>query len=602
MANLQLNLVFDKNQIIEAEFTIDNRFAIRMGDERFYSLMGDNTMYPINRLVLEEDCESFESFALAGYEQPHVFVRCKIKNGTYRWLLFIKKAIRDVNGERFIDLEVQDIIALSYHFDAYFDRMRKYRAIINMISDKLFEYDFKTGKITFYCYKNNKPEIIDKDNFVDWKNRCVTHGFIDGVDMDKFNSLCDNILSGMDSFSATINTSFMSSGEGMDKLRIQGQTILDVNEKVLVMGMISEIGKRMQDQLEQMDNSNSEKDPATGIYNKKAITNKIKTTLEFSEKSEDESGRGSYLLILDIDDFKQVNDNYGHYFGDEVIKEFADALSHNIGSRGMVGRIGGDEFLALVQDVTEEELRIIIKSMRNGLKDNLSKRQPGYMFSTSIGISKFIKDGLDYDTLFKIADGALYIAKEKGKDRYIIYTFEKHGDLLNDTKHAHKVALGADFLKPIQKYELAVKLVLKIKEKGKESIPEVMEELMDKLNVHGISIYNGETLQCVYSSGHYIENISNAGYVLNHGYLELFDEHGINVVNNIAALVLDYKEACEILKKNNICSSLQIIENRNESNKTMVEFDIFGENRRKWSNEDIYMFRMIAIGIADILG
>ena len=72
----------------------------------------------------------------------------------------------------------------------------------------------------------------------------------------------------------------------------------------------------------------------------------------------------------------------------------------------------------------------MLKAMRKGLKVSLAQKQPEYMFSTSIGIAQFGKDGSDFETLFKIADAALYIAKEKGKDRYIIYDYNKENNEL----------------------------------------------------------------------------------------------------------------------------------------------------------------------------
>ena len=125
-----------------------------------------------------------------------------------------------------------------------------------------------------------------------------------------------------------------------------------------------------------------------------------------------------YLMVWDIDDFKQVNDTYGHYFGDEVIKHLATELNRAVANRGLVGRIGGDEFLVLLKEANgEDTLRSLLKAVRKKLKVDLAQEKPDYEFSASIGISQYGKDGTDYETLFKIADGALYIAKEKGKDR-----------------------------------------------------------------------------------------------------------------------------------------------------------------------------------------
>mgnify|MGYP003045119993 CR=1 FL=1 len=254
-------------------------------------------------------------------------------------------------------------------------------------------------------------------------------------------------------------------------------------------------------------------DSATGIYNKKAITDMI--TEEINKAAADNKNRPMYLMILDIDNFKSVNDSYGHYFGDEVIKSFADSLRISVGGRGLVGRIGGDEFMVLLKDVSVEEVRIMLKSMRKGLKMLLAQKQPEYLFSTSIGISQFSKDGTDFETLFKIADAALYIAKEKGKDRYIIYDYDKHGDILADMKH--DIAFGNEFMKPMAKYELAANIVMKVS-LGQMKVMDVLSEIMDKLNIHGISIFAGNDMKCIYSTGHYKIKVENASYIYKDGY------------------------------------------------------------------------------------
>ena len=87
-----------------------------------------------------------------------------------------------------------------------------------------------------------------------------------------------------------------------------------------------------------------------------------------------------YLMVWDIDDFKQVNDTYGHYFGDEVIKHLATELNRAVANRGLVGRIGGDEFLVLLKEANgEDTLRSLLKAVRKKLKVDLAQEKPDYL-------------------------------------------------------------------------------------------------------------------------------------------------------------------------------------------------------------------------------
>lgn len=508
MRKYELDISYEGNMPNEVEFTLDDRYVVKIGDERFYNLMGETMLSAFNGLVHPDDVTTFEHFVNSDMSEEYCVVRCLIKNGTYRWMLLLKKKIYNVGSERMVKLVAQDIIVISNDFDMYYHRVRKYRALMNVIEEKIFEYDPETRMLTIYCYRNNKSEIFERMDLIEWRDACINKGYVTNDDVIHFEALCTSILSGMSSFTVKFSSSIMSRGERVDNLVFNGQALMIESDKRLTVGVISEPDKRTRVVQEHTDMDEAKLDSATGIYNKKAITDMI--TEEINKAAVENKNRQMYLMILDIDNFKSVNDSYGHYFGDEVIKSFADSLRMSVGGRGLVGRIGGDEFMVLLKDVSVEEIRIMLKSMRKGLKMLLAQKQPEYLFSTSIGISQFSKDGTDFETLFKIADAALYIAKEKGKDRYIIYDYDKHGDILADMKH--DIAFGNEFMKPMAKYELAANIVMKVS-LGQMKVMDVLSEIMDKLNIHGISIFAGNDMKCIYSTGHYKIKVENASYI-----------------------------------------------------------------------------------------
>lgn len=596
MRKYELDISYEGNMPNEVEFTLDNRYVVKIGDERFYNLMGETMLSAFNGLVHPDDVTTFEQFINSDMSAEYCVVRCLIKNGAYRWMLLLKKKIYNVGSDRMVQLIAQDIIVISNDFDMYYHRVRKYRALMNVIEEKIFEYDPETRMLTIYCYRNNKSEIFERMDLIEWRDACINKGYVTDDDVIHFEALCTSMLSGMSSFTVKFSSSIMSRGERVDNLVFNGQALMIESDKRLTVGVISEPDKRTRVVQEHPDMDEAKLDSATGIYNKKAITDMI--TEEINKAAGENKNIQMYLMILDIDNFKSVNDSYGHYFGDEVIKSFADSLRISVGGRGLVGRIGGDEFMVLLKDVSVEEVRIMLKSMRKGLKMLLAQKQPEYLFSTSIGISQFSKDGTDFETLFKIADAALYIAKEKGKDRYIIYDYDKHGNILADMKH--DIAFGNEFMKPMAKYELAANIVMKVS-LGQMKVMDVLFEIMDKLNIHGISIFTGNDMKCIYSTGHYKIKVENASYIYKDGYESHFDEYGINCVNNIASLTINFPEAFGRLRDNNICSFVQMKTMGSDDQEYMVEFDIFGINRRKWSDIDIAMLRMIVLGMINAI-
>ena len=598
MIPVSVNLV--DCDVIEANCTIDKEFIIVMGDERFYRAFGDNTFYALDYLIHEDDRREFKDYIFDKLKQDTILVRCKIKCDKYRWMLITKKVTDDTSRMGYVDLRFRDVFMQDDRFSLYFNNVKKYRAMLTLIKQRIFEYDFETGMFIIYLYLNGRCEIIEKDSLDEWQNRMKRLGFVEEDNFEIFDRMCDDIRKGADTFSSTFRSTIMTKGGRSDILNFRGETLINGNSKTLVVGVISEINGRMEQKNVLYDNIVN-KDSSTGLLNKKAVTDDIIATIR--EANLTGSQKRMYLIIFDIDDFKSVNDTYGHYFGDEVILSFAAELSKTIGDRGITGRIGGDEFMSLLTDFEDfEEVKSMLKAVRNRLKVKLSEKKTDYVFSVSIGICEFPKDGSSYEDLFKIADGALYIAKEKGKDRYIIYKKDMHSKLIGDEMKKVGANKGIEFMRPIDKCDMAANFIIKVMNQGRSCVIEVLKELMDKMNIHGISVFEGDDMHCTYTLGHYQENIESAEYVLDEKYLKLFDEHGINIINNYSLLEVDFPQLSEKYQKCNVCSSLQVIIKDEDKVVLMIAFDMFGEQRRKWSQDDVSTVYMIVKAIADVKG
>lgn len=162
----------------------------------------------------------------------------------------------------------------------------------------------------------------------------------------------------------------------------------------------------------------AERDPLTGLYNKE-ITGKLVDEHLMS----DYGHGGSVLFMIDVDNFKSMNDNFSHVYGDAVLCELADKLRTIFRADDIVGRIGGDEFIAYMKNCTSpkkikakaEDILRKFHITYNGLEDE------GYTISGSVGISISPKDGRNFETLYRFADTALYQAKGSGKNTYKLY-------------------------------------------------------------------------------------------------------------------------------------------------------------------------------------
>lgn len=129
------------------------------------------------------------------------------------------------------------------------------------------------------------------------------------------------------------------------------------------------------------------------------------------------------LILFDLDLFKNANDQYGHMFGDEVLKDVARRIVHNIRKEDIAARIGGDEFLIFT--VYQKDVEPIV----NRLFQEISGEYAGFHISLSMGVSICPEDGKNYEMLFHKADQALYAAKKRGRRQFCFYNSSVKGTL-----------------------------------------------------------------------------------------------------------------------------------------------------------------------------
>ena len=161
-------------------------------------------------------------------------------------------------------------------------------------------------------------------------------------------------------------------------------------------------------------------DLLTGLNNKIATERKIR---EHIAAHPDEL---ALMFILDIDNFKNINDTMGHAFGDEVLKLLGQQISGEFRVSDIIGRTGGDEFIVFLCNMKEET---IIQKEAGRMKRFFQNFQAGdyvkYSVTASIGAAVYPRDAQTFEGLYKAADRALYVAKKRGKNQLAFYGDEK---------------------------------------------------------------------------------------------------------------------------------------------------------------------------------
>ena len=160
-------------------------------------------------------------------------------------------------------------------------------------------------------------------------------------------------------------------------------------------------------------------DGLTNVWEKKSGEQKIRETLEQQPHT-----RGA-MVIMDVDDFKQVNDQYGHDHGDTVLRKVGAILNESFRKDDILVRFGGDEFVLYLSGIDSHQE---VRECAHRISDTLQKSNAlpdGGTVSCSFGAAFFPEDGDDYDTLLQRADKALYLAKYLGKDKLRFYQEER---------------------------------------------------------------------------------------------------------------------------------------------------------------------------------
>lgn len=161
-----------------------------------------------------------------------------------------------------------------------------------------------------------------------------------------------------------------------------------------------------------------------------SLLNKVTTGEQIREALTCRGDRSYAFLMLDIDNFKNVNDSFGHAFGDLAIMEFANELKCHVSSipGAIVGRIGGDEFALFFPFDNRTVLEHLTAQFVQGLNRTITIDCKSCHVSASIGIALCPYDGTDFDELYHKADKALYQTKKNGKNGYMFYSDETSGD------------------------------------------------------------------------------------------------------------------------------------------------------------------------------
>lgn len=162
-----------------------------------------------------------------------------------------------------------------------------------------------------------------------------------------------------------------------------------------------------------------DKDPLTNLFNRRRFLKELERWIAHAQRY----GTNGALFFLDLDNFKHINDTFGHQIGDELLIKFANLLREQMRETDILARLGGDEFAIIIPYADAGKARSVSRKIMELIKDDIltDKIQP-LGISISIGIVLFPEHGNEVETLLTYADLAMYSAKEEGRNRACIFS------------------------------------------------------------------------------------------------------------------------------------------------------------------------------------
>ena len=380
-------------------------------DPQFCDLLGSNAVKPMNELIATEDIDIYENnikncdgnWYPSKILSPDNMYYCYVRAESYSDELI---RVTVVNAHDLLNAHYNLMMAinaanaqLSLYEDVFFEYCPE-KDIVSVYNTELVDFD--TGDYSLSEFEDLLLVRADEDQKQEVRN------FIAQVKagVGRSTSIIEgNILNDDDNVTNTVlEESFVFYNKGSE-------------------GVVGHLQLRRGK--EAIRSSFIKHDSLTGLIDKTDI-------IKIARERIDDRRLETTLVILDADFFKSINDNYGHQFGDEVIKKIADIISSCVEKDGLAGRFGGDEFFIVLYNMqSEDRLRVLLRDIKSKVRSTfpdkgLDRDNP---LSVSIGTASYPKDADNYDDLFMLADHCLYLAKEKGRNRYIIYSKEKHGTL-----------------------------------------------------------------------------------------------------------------------------------------------------------------------------
>lgn len=472
---------FKRTRISDVSFTMDSDLNVTSANRNFASLFDiTDVKISLKPFLDETDIKNLKDFLdnlPEGTTKPF-FVKMKSSAATVDFTL---ETTRNPDNLFFVKLFIS-----SFEKETYISTMRHNLELKSVL--KNFDCYYFTYNGTWFKLKSSKEQTsVFVGKISEFKNYIISNFNFD-LSTKLAQEQFETMLSDVQKFKTKKSYKFYMTNKKL--LIIRPETSPFEDGQLLIGTIFAEDKAQITENFYSRNN-----DGLTDMFNKKSITEQAVHKIDVLKEP-------CSLIILDIDKFKDYNDTFGHAYGDKVIVAVANVIKDAMKDIGVAGRIGGDEFLALINTTDEDEIRNVTRNIRMGITWAVNSPDLSTVVTCSMGIARFPLNAKSYDDIFKLADKCLYIAKNKGRNCYVIYKPELHDKIIIKNEKQQAVRASGKIYNDDADTQIHIMEMLNTKE-GRD-LNNIIAPLREYMGVTQITLYKADkdgNLLPAYESG-----------------------------------------------------------------------------------------------------
>ena len=336
---------------VNSDVVLDEDMGIITADECFEQISGNDAYLVYTRYIHPDDVDRFNK-AIENYRDNNQYtvVRMLFQDGKYHLMLtrIEDGGISEEKGQLY-NIKILDAAAVIALIDNLNEEAERYASYLGMTDNILFSYDIEKDDFRIFMVTDGKQTMsFYNGSLGDWKESRIKSDALEHDAAQELETFCNALYNGEKFFKREITVNLLNKIGRMDKCAIKGKTILNEDGTEIVIGVITIDESADARGAEAYAGISDMKDPGTDLLNKRAITDYVRNLID------SKPDKNVTIAIIDVDDFKTINDTYGHMFGDEVLYKVADILRDAVGRKGLCGRIGGDEMFIVMEGLKDD--------------------------------------------------------------------------------------------------------------------------------------------------------------------------------------------------------------------------------------------------------